>query len=379
MGKEEKVAVMKVGVVGPISKDHIILSTGKSLEKYGAVAYSVLALAKLLEDTADQVVCLSHISMKDAPDVYALLDHPNILLSHMEKEEQEGTEIQLTYTNSQERVSEQLSYMSPITFREIDLLAACQAILLMPLNETDIPLACARRLRRISQNAIFLDAHGLVTGITEGGKRFNKPWLEAKEWLECIDILKMNAKEAQWVAGYPLNQYKEYVAYATSVVRQGLKACWITFGDQSSLIAWKREQRVLWANVPVVTDLGPVVDTTGCGDAASAGFVYSYAKFQNPLMGVIMGNTFGSLKASFQDVNGFPSKPEVRGIIYEHYGDYLHRVLDDFLSKSQLIIHESKEGNLDESSVFDPDGSWYNHGADHACGGNRQGTSAPRS
>jgi len=370
MGKEETVIVMKVGVVGPISKDHIALPTGIKIDKYGAVAYSVLALAKLLEDTTDQVVCLSHISTRDASAIYALFDHPNVILPHMDTAEQDGTEIQLTYINSQERMSEQLSYMSPITSPEIDVLATCQAVLLMPLNETDIPLACAQKLRRISQTAIFLDAHGLVTGINESGKRFNKPWQDAKEWLECIDILKMNAKEAQWVAGYPINQYEEYVTYATSVVKRGLTACWVTFGDQSSLIAWKREERVLWANVPVVTDLGPVVDTTGCGDSASAGFVYSYAKYQNPLIGVIMGNTFGSLKASFQGVSGFPSHPEVRGIIYQHYRDYLHGLLDDFLSRSQLIIHESKEGKQDESSVFHPDGGWYCHGTDHARGGN---------
>lgn len=370
---------MQVGVVGPISKDHIVLTMGNSIDKYGAVAYSVLALAKLLEDTADQVVCLSHISMKDTPHINALLDHPNVLLSYSEGEGQVGTEIHLTYLNAQERISEQLSSMSPIRFHEMDMLASCQAILLMPLNETDIPLECAQRLRKISQAAIFLDAHGLVTGITARGKRFNKPWLNAKEWLACIDILKMNAKEAQWVAGHPIDQYEEYVTYATSVVRKGLKACWITFGDQSSLIAWKREESVLWAKVPVVTDLGPVVDTTGCGDSASAGFIYSYAKFNNPLMGVIMGNTFGSLKASFQGVNGFPSQLEVRGIIHEHYRDYLHRLLDDFMSKSQLIIHESKEDNPDESSVFHPDGNWYNHGTDHEGSSNCQGTSTPRS
>lgn len=370
---------MKVGVVGPISKDHIVLPTGEKIEKYGAVAYSVLALAKLLEDTDDQVICVSHISMNDAPDISALLDHPNVLLCHMNTEQQEGTEIQLTYMNSQERMSKQLRYMSPITFHELDLLAACQAILLMPLNETDIPLECAQNLRRISHAAIFLDAHGLVTDTMKNGERFNKPWQNAKEWLKCIDILKMNAKEAQWVAGRPMNQYEEYVAYATSVVRQGLTACWITFGDESSLIAWKREGRVLWAKVPVVTDIGPVVDTTGCGDSASAGFVYSYAKYQNPLIGVIMGNTFGSLKASFQGVSGFPSHPEVRGIIYQHYRDYLHGLLDDFLSRSQLIVHENKEGNQDESSVFHPDGNWYSHGTDHARGSNCQGTSTTRS
>ncbi|AIF53250.1 carbohydrate kinase family protein [Pelosinus sp. UFO1] len=370
---------MKVGIVGPISKDHVTLPTGDKVEKYGAVAYSVLALAKLFEGTKDEVVCLSHISLADAPSIYALLNDPNIILSHMHVGRKEGTEIQLTYINSQERVSQQIRSMSPIALKEVKLLADCQCILLMPLNETDIPLACAKEWRRVSHGTIFLDVHGLVTGVTKEGKRFNKYWENPKEWLGCIDILKMNAKEAQWVAGHEMGHYKEYVEYATSVVKEGLTACWITFGDQSSLVAWKRDERILWANVPVVRDFGPVVDTTGCGDSASAGFVYSYAKIKNPLLGVILGNTFGSLKASFQGLNGFPSQPEVRGIVHQHYRDYLHNLLDDFLSKSQVMIHESKEGTEDESFVFHPDGHWYDNGTNHASGSNRQGTSTPGS
>ncbi|HEY3424807.1 MAG TPA: PfkB family carbohydrate kinase [Negativicutes bacterium] len=360
---------MKFGIVGPISKDHVVLPSGTKVDKYGAIAYSTLALAKLVEDTPDQIICLSHVARADFDAIEKLLRHPNISLSYvMDGIATKGTEIELIYINQQERIGRQISTMSPITAAELVLLKDCESVLLMPLNESDITLACAIELRRVSTAFILLDVHGLVTTVNETGNRVNQPWQNAEKWFACIDVLKMNAKEVPWVAGHYIDQDQDYVDYAISVVQHGVTACWITFGDQSSLIAWRREGRFYWAKVPVVTDIGSVVDTTGCGDSASAGFMYSYARLQNPLIAVTIGNTLGSLKASFQGFNGFPSPPEVRGMMQDHYKNYLHQLLDDVLFKSQLMIHEVKGECKDESFMFNPDGNRHHYGSDYAGG-----------
>ncbi len=361
---------MKFGIAGPISKDHIILPTGKRVEKYGALFYSASAMAKLLEGSADEAICLSHLSITDFEAVHSLLRHPNIDLSGLAARDNGTTEIELAYSNERDRRSRQINVMPPLAPVEMGLLAECAAVLLMPLNETDLSLECAQKLRRSSDAVIFLDAHGLVTGVDKDGVRYGQAWPRPegarREWFDCIDILKMNDSEASWVAGHLLQQYEEFVQFAAGIVELGLKACWITFGNQSSLIAWRRENRTYWASVPVVTDIGPVLDTTGCGDASSAGFVYSYTKFyHSPLQSVIMGNTLGSLKATFQETDAFPSFPEIRGVIGGHYREYLHALLDDFLARSQLIIHEIKGGQNIESFMYHSDGS-NSPGADHA-------------
>ncbi len=358
---------MRFGIAGPISKDHIILPAGEKMEKYGAIAYSANAMAKLLEDTTDQVICLSHLSAADFEAVSSLLHHPNINLTGLFTLGNGTTEIELTYVNEKERRSRQMNVMPPFNFAEMDLLSECAAVLLMPLNETDIPLECVQKLRNSSNAVIFLDAHGLVTGVSKTGERFRKTWPNTREWFTCIDILKMNDNEASWVAGHSMKKYEEFAQFAASIVEFGLKACWITFGDQSSLISWRRENHIFWASVPVVTGIGPILDTTGCGDASSAGFVYNYIKFyHNPVASVIMGNTLGSFKATFQETNMFPSQPEIRGIIGNHYREYLHALLDDFLSRSQLVVHEIKGGRDIESFMYHPDGSSFSPGANHA-------------
>jgi hypothetical protein len=367
---------MNIGIVGPISKDRMVLPDGKVINRLGTVAYSALVLAKLLEGTTDCVVCLSHLSPEDINEARELLEHPNIRMPILDTSCKNGTEIELSLINDHERISHQIRTMTPVSLAELNLLADCDYLILMPLNDTDIPLDCIREFRKTSQTSIFLDVHGLITGLDENGNRYKKDWEHADEWLENIDFLKMNDKEAQWAAGRLLEKHEDYAYYSAAMVSMGLAACWITFGDQSSLIAWRRNDRTFWASVPVA-DIGKIVDTVGCGDSASAGFIYSYAKLHSPLLAVVLGNTFGSIKASLSAINEFPSKNEVRGVVNQHYRDYLHTMLDELLTQEHLIVHEIKEDHTYESSLYGTDGHGYDYGADHACGSDSQGSPTP--
>jgi hypothetical protein len=365
---------MKFGIVGPISKDRMVLPDGGIVNKLGAVAYTALALAKLLEGTDDCVVCLAHISPKDIKEVCTFLEHPNIILPVSNTRGAHGTRIEL-HIDRHERVSHQLGTMTPISPAELKQLADCDYLILMPLNEADISLDAIRQFRKISSAAILLDVHGLITGLDINDKRYKKNWEHSEEWLRNINFLKMNDKEAPWAAaGRLLKTSGDYAHYAVAMVRGGLASCWITFGDQSSLIAWRRSDRVFWANVPVV-NVAQVIDTVGCGDSASAGFIYSYAKLHNPLLAVVLGNTFGSIKASLSAIQGFPSKPTVRDMVSHNYRDYFHMLLDEFLTQEHLIVHEVKEAQFNENSLHGTDGDGYNYGATHARDSDSQGSS----
>lgn len=367
---------MKFGIVGPISKDRVVWPNGETVCKYGAVAYSAAVLAKLLEGTEDYIICLSHISPDDAGEVTKLLDYTSIEFAGINAQNQTGAAIDLRYLDQHERASNQTRVMTPFSLQEILGLTDCDYIVLMPLNETDIPIDLLDQLRRRSSAVIFLDVHGLITGIDEQGRRYKKNWERSEEWLKNIDILKMNDKEASWAAGRFLQGFADYLQYALDMLKKGLVACWITFGNQSSLLAWRRSNKIFWAAVPV-TDAGKIVDTIGCGDAASAGFIYGYARLHSPLIAVIMGNMLGSVKASICDTTDFPTQTEVRSMLYEHYRQYFHSLLDEFLSQQHLIVNEVKEDLVHESFMYGPNGDRYDNGSNHARGSHSQGATAP--
>lgn len=355
---------MRFGIVGPISKDTINRAPGETTSKFGAVAYSATVLAKLLESAEDDILCLSHVVATDREAVLALLDFPNIRLCGLDGPANRGTEIELQYLNQHERVSKQTQVMTPVSFAEMEQLTDRDYVILMPLNDTDIPLATVKRFRQSSEATIFLDIHGLLTGVDHSGKRYRKQWAKEAEWLQAIDILKMNEHEASWAAGRSLGTFPEHLDYAVRMVQSGLTACWITFGSQASLVVWKRQQRLFWAKVPV-SDTGQVVDTIGCGDAASAGFIYAYSRLQSPIMAVVMGNLLGSVKASLYDAKGFPTRLEAQDMLYRHYRSYFHNLLDEVLSQQHVIVHEIKEGDRDENFMYSPNGSSYDHGSGH--------------
>lgn len=367
---------MRFGIVGPISKDRVSWPNGDTVYKFGAVAYSVIALAKLLEGTKDDIVCLSHVSSDDMVELQEFLNHPNISLAGINHSSITGTSINLRYVDRHERVSCQTQIMTPISAAELSILLDCDYIILMPLNETDMSLDQLQEFRRKTTSAILLDVHGLITAVDDMGNRYKKNWMYSEEWLGVIDILKMNDKEVSWASGRLLESFEDYLQYALSVVKRGLLACWITFGNQSSLIVWQRQDKIFWASVPV-TDAGEIVDTIGCGDSASAGFIYAYARLHSPLIAVVMGNMIGSVKASIYATSDFPTRPEVRSMIYEHYRGYLHSLLDEFLSQKHFIVNEVKEDFLHESSVYSTNGYRYDNGTDNACGSHREGVATP--
>ena len=366
---------MKFGIVGPISQDLVVFLNGQVTKKFGAVAYTALALAKLLEDTDHKVICLSHISAENLDKVTDLLRHPNISMPTIASK-QHGTAIELRYINDQERMSRQKSVMSPFVQDELQFIADCDYVLFMPLNDTDIPLSFMQEFRKISKATIIFDVHGMITGVDEHGNRFKKYWKDAREWLANIDIIKMNDKEVGWASSTFTQKQEDYLNYAVDTIKHGLLACWITFGNQSSLVTWQRDERILWANVPV-TDIAPVVDTIGCGDTASAGFMYLYAKIHSPLIAVISGNMLGSVKATVFETSQLPTRPEMRGMIGQYYYNYLHLLLDQFLSRDQLIIHEWKAEIENESIMYIANEYRYDNGADNARGSHRQGLTKP--
>ena len=110
-----------------------------------------------------------------------LLDHPNIIIPEINTPSSDGTKIELKQIDNHERISHQIQTMTPFSAAELKLMADCDYLILMPLNESDITLGAVQEFRQVSRALILLDVHGLITGVDREGKRYKKNWEEARK------------------------------------------------------------------------------------------------------------------------------------------------------------------------------------------------------
>lgn len=98
------------------------------------------------------------------------------------------------------------------------------------------------------------------------------------------DYIVPNETEAAAIVGFPLSSFDDAGRAGDALLAKGVKAALITLGERGVLYH-TREQSVL---VPAMTP-GPVIDTTGAGDAFVGGFSAALARGLAPVDAVRFG------------------------------------------------------------------------------------------
>ena len=102
--------------------------------------------------------------------------------------------------------------------------------------------------------------------------------------LSLCDYVTPNESEAEVLTGLPVTNPDEALAAAKALRARGAGAAIITLGSQGALF----HDGVRTAHVPAFT-AGPVVETTGAGDAFNGGFAAALARGADPLDAVRFG------------------------------------------------------------------------------------------
>ncbi len=102
--------------------------------------------------------------------------------------------------------------------------------------------------------------------------------------LSLCDFITPNESEAEALTGLRVTSVAEAKAAAASLLAKGVGAVIITLGDKGAL--YHDAQQTV--HVPVVS-AGPVVETTGAGDAFNGGFAVAMAEGRNVIDAVRFG------------------------------------------------------------------------------------------
>jgi ribokinase len=106
--------------------------------------------------------------------------------------------------------------------------------------------------------------------------------------LGLCDYVTPNATEAEVLTGLPVSGVEEARAAAERLLARGVGAAVITLGAKGALLHGRGHGRARSELVPAVS-AGPVVETTGAGDAFNGGFATALARGMDPLAAVRFG------------------------------------------------------------------------------------------
>ena len=102
--------------------------------------------------------------------------------------------------------------------------------------------------------------------------------------LALCDVVTPNESEAEGITGLPVGSLDEAAAAAKALRRRGVGAAIVTLGEMGALY----HDGARTVHVPAF-DAGPVVETTGAGDAFNGGFAVALAEGRDPVEAVRFG------------------------------------------------------------------------------------------
>lgn len=318
----------KVAVLGPIPRDQIVTHAGERFEKYGCALYTAVALSALL-DAGDTIVPISHVRRQDEGPIKEILAaFPNIDISGITSQADQGDVIELRYITHNRRVERQMCFMNPILPADVDKVLDADAVVCVPITDYEVGQPTLRHIKEHGRAAVVLDAHGPTVTLTRSGERHPRVWADRDVWLPYIDILKMNLEEAgsTWLgqspevtAAPPTLSAEELRDLARHCLDRGVGAVCVTLDERGCVVFYRDGGGVAEEFVDRI-EVEHVVDTTGAGDSFAAGLGYGYLAYRDYVVACQYGNAMGAQRCAGAELDVYLPREETERQILAAYG-----------------------------------------------------------
>lgn len=274
---------MKVAIVGAVNYDRIVTYNKKEVQSFGGILYNTFYLARLLDQNS-VVYPVTKIGKEDISAVKELLKpFKNVDTSFITVNETGTNENLLVYTPEGERSEKLTMRIEPFCFKEIKPVIHSDMILFNFITGFTIPLAVIRKTRENSDSTIYIDVHSKVLGIRGDGTRYGEGWDDWRDWFKFADIVQMNGEECRLIFGK-----KSLVEVGKTISSVGPHQIIVTLREKGAFIYFVKNYSHYHRYVPTVPCRA--VDTTGCGDCFTAGYIYGMFVYENPVEAVAFAN-----------------------------------------------------------------------------------------
>ena len=273
---------MKISVIGAIVYDEIITHDGARRESFGGITYNIAALSSIVDQDTEVYPVANVADDRWDAVVELLARYPLVRTDAVERVPGKLTATRLVYTSPTWRDETVLHMMRPLAPHRLATALDSDAVLVNFINGTEMDLATFAGLRENARGYLHLDVHSKVARWDEEGRKTHVPFADWREWLRRVDAAQMNEFECEQIIGRELSVQDDFVQAGAEIVEAGAPMVLITLGPLGSILVYERDGGTYWAANPALA-VERVVDTTGCGDSFSAGFMWNYLRCGDPV------------------------------------------------------------------------------------------------
>jgi sugar/nucleoside kinase (ribokinase family) len=126
-----------------------------------------------------------------------------------------------------------------------------------------------------------------------------------------------------------LKKEEDFLNAGKEILNKGPKCLIITFGGDGSLLTRKEKDGIFYFRCPSIK-VDKIVDTTGCGDAFTAGFISGFLYWNNPILATALGSIVSGLNCEAPGMKGFEKAKDARFRIGEFFPGLEKRVKDGY-------------------------------------------------
>jgi hypothetical protein len=296
-----------IAVIGHLVWDRLNYADGRSIEAFGGITYNLAAMASVAAyDTKIYPVCyLGKDFVEKTREYWGRFPQIDWSLVRILKQNQE-IHI-LKYNKTGYRREDNLNLFPQISKANFKNCPNIDIALVNYIGGDEFPPTMIRWLKARYDPKIYLDFHSLALSRVSKSTRNFRRHPHWRKYISEANIVQMNAYELATLYPETENEPARIFEAAIQILEMGPRAILVTRENQDLIAVWKDGQKII-KRAYTIPKVPRVVDSTGCGDTFSAGFVYALGRGLGFEACCLSGLRLAAKKITFSGPDGFFKK-----------------------------------------------------------------------